>query len=385
MLAILAALSVSAGQEPFVNTPLAPGAICPAIEESYDLCSDDPWSGNCADFVSAAAALSRLYLFNVEREPDKAEHFKTSIWWGCGSKHFPELKALLVRIDSPKARAVLQSQPYRSVASPSPAERAASKPQPPAPASGCETLESWSEQSACASRELAAAQAAHRHIFDTCKARLVDPLRSQLVSQERAWKATLVAECEPDDARCLAEANRQRDAGIKTDYPQCGGAEPSPSPLASNITGSAKTGMLPARWTPPKGQPEPVPFSFEAKSASTGTMFTTLGKGGERFHGSYVRVEKSSKDHLVTAIYNGWSSPEWEMWQHDPDGQWTATGVSIGDFARFYTGKVVAVLNSKDGRSMRCQLTLKQPQVGLLGGGSGACQVSDGGRLALTF
>ncbi len=385
MLVILGIASVAAEEEPFVNTPPPPGAICPAIDESYDLCSMNPWSENCADFVSAAGALSQLYLFTVQREPAEMEHLKTSIWWGCGSKHFSELRALLVRINTPKAQAVLQSQPYESLAPTRAAAPAASTPPPrAASASDCATLPSWSEQNACASRQLATARAAHQHAFDACEAALPDVFRSQLIAQERAWKTTLAAECEASNTQCQTEAIRQRDEAMRVEYTQCGAPSSLP-PVASDVTASAKTGMLPARWTPPKGPAQDVPFGFEAQTSSTGTMDTTLGKGGPHFHGSYVRVEKSTKGELVTAIYNGWSSPEWEVWKHDPDGQWTATGVSIGDFAHFYTGKVVATLSSGNGSSMRCQFTLTEPQRGLLAGGSGACQISDGGRLALTF
>lgn len=382
--ALVVAVNAAAERQPSVDTPPPLDAICPAIEEDYDLCSADPWSGNCDDFISAAAALGRLYLFNVEREPEKADHFKSTIWWGCGSEHFSELKALLVRIDSAKARAVLQSQPYQAVAVPRPTEPAASTATSAAPEAGCDTLESWSQQSACETREWEAARVAHQKLFDACKTALAEPLRSQLVSQEKGWKASLVAECEPSDARCLARANRQRDTGIKRDFPQCGEA-PEPPSVASSATGSAKTGMLPARWTPRDGKTVAVPFSYEARSEEAGTLFTTLGKGGRRFQGKYVRVEKSTKGHLITAIYDGWAGPEWEAWQHDADGRWTATGVSLGDFTHFYTDRVVAVLSSSDGGSMRCQITLQQPRVGFLGGGSGSCQITDGGRLTLEF
>jgi len=143
--------------------------------------------------------------------------------------------------------------------------------------------------------------------------------------------------------------------------------------------------MLPARWTPPGGRSQEVPFSFEAENSKTGMMFTTLGKGGEHFRGFYVRVEQSTKGYLVTEVYNGWSSPEWEVWQHDPDGNWTATAKSFGDFAHFYTGKVVATLNGSEKHSMRCRFTLANPQASLLRGGKGECQVSDGGRVDLDF
>jgi hypothetical protein len=57
----------------------------------------------------------------------------------------------------------------------------------------------------------------------------------------------------------------------------------------------------------------------------------------------------------------------------------------VGEFAAFYTGKVVATLSGGRGHSMRCQLSLNDPEGGLLGGGSGRCQVSDGGSLSLEF
>jgi hypothetical protein len=81
----------------------------------------------------------------------------------------------------------------------------------------------------------------------------------------------------------------------------------------------------------------------------------------------------------------GWSGPEWQLWKHDPDGGWTEEGVSVGEFARFYTGKLVATLQGNRGHTMRCQITLKEPEAGLLAGGSGRCQMTDGGGVKLEF
>lgn len=144
-------------------------------------------------------------------------------------------------------------------------------------------------------------------------------------------------------------------------------------------------GMLAARWIPPDGVSQEVPFSFESQSDTHGLMFSTLGKGGEHFQGPYVRVEKSTKGHLLVEVFNGWSSPEWEELQHDPDGDWTATATTYGDFANFYTGKVVATLTGSEGHLMRCRFSLTSPDAGLLGGGEGDCQVSDLGSVRLRF
>jgi hypothetical protein len=217
---LLAALSlpgVSAAQAPFVNEPPPPGAVCPAIAEDYDLCSNDPFGGNCQDFVSAAGALGRLYLFNVEREPGRAAHFQTSVWWQCGSRNLSEIRALLARIDSPQARAVIGSEPYRSLPErPDPSRARHRSPGP----TGCTLEQTDSGRSACEARELAALEAEHRSAFEACKKLLPEVLRSELVAQERSWRTDLEVECA--DPACLSEAIRRRDDTMRQAFPQCG-------------------------------------------------------------------------------------------------------------------------------------------------------------------
>ncbi|MEE9606094.1 MAG: hypothetical protein V3U03_00035 [Myxococcota bacterium] len=155
--------------------------------------------------------------------------------------------------------------------------------------------------------------------------------------------------------------------------------------LLAGCAGSPNRAMVEARWTAPDGRTENVPFSYESKSVRYGWMFTTLGRGGEHYEGTYVRAVKAATGQLVAEIYQGWSQPEWETWERAPDGLWEATGKSLDQFADFYTGKVVAFLSGRTSGSMRCVLQLNEPLVGLLRGGSGTCQVSDGGRIDLDF
>lgn len=158
----------------------------------------------------------------------------------------------------------------------------------------------------------------------------------------------------------------------------CGGALP--------LQRTHERGMLPAHWTAADGKSEPVPFSFEAESSSHGRMVTTLGRGGEHFQGAYMRVEPATKGHIIfTKIYEGWAGPEWAVWQHDADGGWTETASSSAGFAHHYTGKVVASLSGSEHHAMRCHFTLKDPFAGLLHGGEGKCQISDGGQIELEF
>jgi hypothetical protein len=144
-------------------------------------------------------------------------------------------------------------------------------------------------------------------------------------------------------------------------------------------------GMMEARWAPLDGPSEMVPFSFDTISGQRGELYTTLGRGGEHYVGPYVLVEQSTQGKLVTEVWNGMSSPEWAVWEHDSEGHWHATGVSYGAFAHFYTGKAVALLKGNRGDMMRCQLHLDEPQRGPLAGGTGRCQTTVGDRVDLSF
>lgn len=375
--------------DPDVESPPPPGAVCPAIAEDYALCRSDLMSGNCADFVAAAQALSRLYRFNVEREPERAEEMKTTIWWQCGSASFSDLKALLERIDSPEARAVLAEAPYPSL----PSRRVVERSEGPAtsPAPDCSSIQAPAEQSACEKRALAEAEKRYRSEVERCEAQLPPPLRDQLVASEAAWRRDRGLACSPDESRtgCLAEETRRRIESIAQQYPECraGAATVAPDVREGSLESGPRSGVLPAYWTPPQGSRQPVPFSFESQGDDTaqGTMHTTLGQGGERFEGSYLRIQESTKGELVTAMSVAWSGPEWQLWKHDADGDWTQEGVSVGEFARFYDGKVTATLRGDRGHAMRCQFVLKDPEAGLLQGGTGRCQVTDGGALSLAF
>jgi hypothetical protein len=207
LLALLAAPAVSRAADPFVDEPPPPGAVCPAIAEDYEICRANPMSGNCGDFVTAARALGRLYLFNVQRQPERADELKATVWWQCGSASFGELAALLGRIDSPEARAVLAEAPYRDLRS---AEGAGSAPPGPGPEAlalpDCAGELSPASYEACERRALADAETRHRGEVERCESLLTPFLRDQLAASEAG--ATRPAErCTRRSARA-ASASR---------------------------------------------------------------------------------------------------------------------------------------------------------------------------------
>lgn len=388
-LVLVFALGLASGAraqiDPFeIDEPPPPQAVCPAIDDGYELCRSGGSSADCEEFVSGARALSRLYLFTVQREPDKAEQLRTTIWWPCGSATIPEIAALLAKVDTPEARETLAGEPYRGGPVPKPEQAGGgAAPQPQVTAIDCESPLTDADRKACDQRLLDVANANHARLYDRCRAALDGPDLADLEAGEQNWKTELAAQCHT--LPCERQSVIQRDTEIVDAYPQCGA--PVLHPYTAGITHQAKTGMLAARWTPPEGQGETrqVPFSYDVTKKSRGTMSTTLGKGGERFHGGYVRLEHGSRDPFVDNVYEGWAIPDWAVFGPDGGAGWVATGVSWTEFARLYTGQVVASLEGDRGHHMRCKLELYAPQAGLAGGGKGACQVSDGGTLELSF
>lgn len=158
-----------------------------------------------------------------------------------------------------------------------------------------------------------------------------------------------------------------------------------------------QTGVIAGHWTPPGKASEPIVISWESENETKGRMSVTLGQGGERFRGTYVRVTSGTKLESVQPILADWG-PLWEgyAWGPEMDPWWwgPADGMPMGGymnatyypvFVRQYTGKVVATLFGNEGHSMRCRFTLAQPQEGLLGGGVGACESSKGNRISAHF
>ena len=167
--------AANAGPAAAQEGPPPPSSIgvCPEIEEDGLLCSADLLSGNCADFVVAADRLGALYRSELAKLPDAQASLMTTTWWGCGPGTLGDITALLVRIGSPRALAVLQTQPYASLV-------VAASP-PPAPAAGI----SRSAAGLRRALEPAAAQRVHRRAAASRARREPERLRALPVARGR--------------------------------------------------------------------------------------------------------------------------------------------------------------------------------------------------------
>jgi hypothetical protein len=152
------------------------------------------------------------------------------------------------------------------------------------------------------------------------------------------------------------------------------------------------TGIIAARWTPKGRDTVPATMSWESESSTHGRMFTTLGPGGERFQGSYVQVTHQTQVSGISPIVGAWG-PVWSGYGVGADPwYWGAPGIEpmagaayYSGFQTVYDGKVIATLFGDHSHSMRCRFTLSVPSEGLVAGGVGKCQVSDGSWLDVKF
>jgi hypothetical protein len=207
--------------------------VCPAIEEDGLLCSADLLSGNCADFVAAADRLGALYRSELAKLPDSEASLLTTMWWGCGPGNLGDIAALLVRIGSPPALVVLQTQPYASIGvtqSPPPAPAPGSLAPPPA----CDELSSALQRNACIGAQLQAARAENQSVFARCQSFVPPGLRDDFVDSQSSFQSLLPVRCDAQAAgvdeksmktfvrsRCLVQALTDNTRAMLTAHPEC--------------------------------------------------------------------------------------------------------------------------------------------------------------------
>ena len=149
-----------------------------------------------------------------------------------------------------------------------------------------------------------------------------------------------------------------------------------------------QTGMMAADWTPPAKSgiaAQKVIIAWESESDITGNMTFTLGAGGQRFVGPYMLLETIVQHVETQPLYNLWDSPTFDQWAAGGSDYWFSPGWGVTAWADHYNGRVVSGLHGDRGGSARCHFTLSNTGAGLPGGGTGECQLSDGGLLQASF
>ncbi len=125
----------------------------------------------------------------------------------------------------------------------------------------------------------------------------------------------------------------------------------------------------------PSGK-HPATFSWTSSDDVSGLM-TARFADGKTYTGQFVQVTSNTTVESLHPLWVGWG-PRWRMggW-----GDWDAGP----EFVTHYSGRVVANLAATDGSHMRCRFQLAHPDAGMAGGGTGECQLPDGGRIDAQF
>lgn len=140
--------------------------------------------------------------------------------------------------------------------------------------------------------------------------------------------------------------------------------------LAACSHSGAGEGTLETAATATSGGQSKGPVAFQWKSkmnASDGSIQAKL-PDGEAYKGTYLQVTRQASPAVYGPYYAAWGDPVWgDAWYDGPEA----------GFVTEYSGKVVAHLQSANGKRMRCTFNLSEPGSGMTGGGEGDCQLSD--------
>lgn len=145
-------------------------------------------------------------------------------------------------------------------------------------------------------------------------------------------------------------------------------------PLAASAC--VTTGTASGQLKEPAGKQEAVTLVWksDATAPDRGKISGTL-PDGKRYSGRYFEVIKSANAEVYGLAWEGWR-PYWAGWRtpwYEPIGDLDWSG-----FVDVYTGRVIANLKTDSGARMRCRFTIEKPEQGLVGGGTGECQLSNG-------
>lgn len=122
------------------------------------------------------------------------------------------------------------------------------------------------------------------------------------------------------------------------------------------------------------GTQEPlVAFNWTSTDGGiSGTMTASLPEA--TFAGRFFQITQQTRGEVLTPLWTHWRQGwyDWPYWSGPMSPAYPTT-----QFITYYSGKVVATLESSGTQRMRCRFHLVDPAGGMGGGGEGQCQLSD--------
>jgi hypothetical protein len=113
---------------------------------------------------------------------------------------------------------------------------------------------------------------------------------------------------------------------------------------------------------------------------NSGTMSASLP--GTTLQGRFFQITQQTRADVLSPLWLRWNRGwyDWPYWGYPLGAPHVAT-----QFITHYSGKVVATLEAPGELRMRCRFHLVDPSSGMLSGGEGECQLSDGRTVRATF
>ena len=148
------------------------------------------------------------------------------------------------------------------------------------------------------------------------------------------------------------------------------------------LAGCATTGMGRGEMTAKGESAEPVLLKWRSMDGGlSGTMTAILPDA--IYTGRFFQITRQTTREALVPMWDGWNEGwyDWPPYWGEPyPDTYDAT-----QFITYYSGKVVANLETSDGRHMRCRFHLVDPRSGMACGGQGECHLSDGRVINATF
>lgn len=151
--------------------------------------------------------------------------------------------------------------------------------------------------------------------------------------------------------------------------------------LSLVLAACTSTGTGGGRLTGEGAQEAPVAFSWiSTDGGMSGTM--TASGPDMAFSGRFFQITRQTRGEVLNPLWMHWNSgwSDWPYW-----GPASAQPYPATQFITYYSGKVVATLESAGDQRMRCRFHLVAPARGMSGGGEGECQLNGGRTVQAVF
>ena len=128
-------------------------------------------------------------------------------------------------------------------------------------------------------------------------------------------------------------------------------------------------------------QEQPVAFNWKSTDGGiSGTMTASLPDSV--FQGRFFQITRQTRSEVLDPLWTHWHRGwyDWPYW-----GGYMSPPYPTTQFITYYSGKVVATLESQNNQRLRCRFHLVEPVRGMSGGGEGECQLSDGRVVRAVF